>query len=134
MAVGDAHVFFPGFFRPVLTQLFLPKPPTVLLTCFCRGERRKYAEKKSHLNRGLNSQQPGHEFTELSGLGEKREPNASLRYKVISTPSPYYESIKSILLNNSLNIDVDLYFDEQKSQNKDSKTYRSMSASAVHAG
>ena len=45
MAVGDAYVF-PGFFTPVLTQLFLPKPPTTFLTCFCRGERRKHAGKK----------------------------------------------------------------------------------------
>ena len=60
MAVGDAHVF-PGFFTPVLTQLFFPKPPTTFLTCFCRGERRKYTGKKSRLNRGSNSQPPGHE-------------------------------------------------------------------------
>ena len=54
MAVGDAYVF-PGFLTPVLTQLFFPKPPTTFLTCFCRGERRKYAGKKSRLNRGSNS-------------------------------------------------------------------------------
>ena len=42
MAVGDGYVF-PGFLTPVLTQLFFPKPPTTFLTCFCRGERRKYA-------------------------------------------------------------------------------------------
>ena len=42
MVVGDAYVF-PGFLTPVLTQLFFPKPPTTFLTCFCRGERRKYA-------------------------------------------------------------------------------------------
>ena len=51
---------FPGFLTPVLTQLFFPKPPTTFLTCFCRGERRKYAGKKSCLNRGSNSQPPGH--------------------------------------------------------------------------
>ena len=61
MAVGDAYVF-PGFLTPLLTQLFFPKPPTTFLTCFRRGERRKYAGKKSRLNRGLNSQPPGHEF------------------------------------------------------------------------
>ena len=44
MAVGDAFVF-PGFLTPVLTQLFFPKPSTTFLTCFCRGERRKYAGK-----------------------------------------------------------------------------------------
>ena len=60
MAVGDAHVF-PGFLTPVLTQLFFPKPLTTFFTCFCRGERRKYAGKKSRLNRGSNSQPLGHE-------------------------------------------------------------------------
>ena len=65
MAVGDAYVF-PGFLTPVLTQLFFPKPPTTFLTCFCRGERRKYAGKKSRLNRGSNSQPPGHESDMLT--------------------------------------------------------------------
>ena len=65
MAVGDAHVF-PGFLTPVLTQLFLPKPPTTFLTCFRRGERRKYAGKKSWLNRGSNSQPPGHDSDTLT--------------------------------------------------------------------
>ena len=65
MAVGHAYVF-PGFLAPVLTQLFFPKPPTTFLTCFCRGERRKYAGKKSRLNRGSNSQPPGHEFDTLT--------------------------------------------------------------------
>ena len=68
------HVF-PGFPTPVLTQLFIPKPPTTFLTCFCRGERRKYAGKKSRLNRGSNSQPPGHESdtltTEPTGRGER---------------------------------------------------------------
>ena len=76
MAVGDAHVF-PGFLTPVLTQLFFPKPPTTFLTCFCRGERRKYAGKKSRLNRGSNSQPPGHESdmltTEPPGRDEEEE-------------------------------------------------------------
>ena len=57
---------FPGFLTPVLTQLFLPKPPTTFLTCFCGGERRKYAGKKSRLNRGSNSQPPGHESDTLT--------------------------------------------------------------------
>ena len=65
MAVGDAHVF-PGFLTPVLTQLFFPKPPTTFLTCFCRVERRKYAGKKVRLNRGWNSQPPGHESDTLT--------------------------------------------------------------------
>ena len=45
MAVGDAYVV-PGFFTPVQTQRFFPKPLTTFLTCFCRGERRKDAGKK----------------------------------------------------------------------------------------
>ena len=65
MAVGDAYVF-PGFLTPVITQLFFPKPPTTFLTYFCRGERRKYAGKKSHLNGGLNSHPPGHESDTLT--------------------------------------------------------------------
>ena len=65
MAVGDAYVF-PGFLTPVLTLLFFPKPPTTFLTCFCRGERRKYTGKKSRLNRGSNSQPPGHESDTLT--------------------------------------------------------------------
>ena len=74
MAVDDAYVF-PGFLTPVLTQLFFPKLPTTFLTCFCRGERRNFAGKKSRLNRGSNSQPQGHESntltTEPSGRGER---------------------------------------------------------------
>ena len=74
MAVGDAYVF-PGFLTPVLTQLFIPKPLTTFLTCFCRDERQKYTGKKSCLNLGWNPQLhvPGHESdtltTELWGGG-----------------------------------------------------------------
>ena len=57
---------FPGFLTPILTKLFFPKPPTAFLTCFCRGERRKYAGKKSRLNQGSNSQPPGHESDTLT--------------------------------------------------------------------
>ena len=49
-----------------LTQPFFRKPPTTFLTCFCRGERRKFAGKKSRLNRGSNSQPPGHECDTLT--------------------------------------------------------------------
>ena len=59
MAVDDEYVS-PGFPTPVLTQLFFPKPPTTFLTSFCRDERQKYTGKKSCLNRGSNSQPPGH--------------------------------------------------------------------------
>ena len=65
MVVGDAHVF-PGFLSPVLTQLYFPKLPTTFLTCFCRGERQKYTRKKVPLNRGWNTQPPGHESETLS--------------------------------------------------------------------
>ena len=65
MAVGDAHVF-PGFLTPTLTQLFFPKPHTTFLTCFCRGERREYAGKKSPLTWGSNSQAPGQESDTLT--------------------------------------------------------------------
>ena len=90
MAVGDAHVF-PGFLTPVLTLLFFPKPPTTFLTCFCRGERRKYAGKESRLNRGSNSQQPGHESdtftTEPPGRGLKslREKRINVLRMVVNT-------------------------------------------------
>ena len=60
------HIVFPGFLTPVLTQLFLPKPPTTFLTCFCRGEKRTYKGKKSRLNQGSNSQPPGHESNMLT--------------------------------------------------------------------
>ena len=56
------HMCFPGFLTPVLTQLFFPKPPTTFFTCFCKGERQKYARKKSRLNQGSNSQPPGHDL------------------------------------------------------------------------
>ena len=65
MAIGDARVF-PGFLTPLLSQLFFPKPPTAFLTCLCRGEKRKYAEKKVRLNWGSNSQPPGHESDTLT--------------------------------------------------------------------
>ena len=75
MEVGDAYMF-PGFLTPVLTQLFLPKPLTTFLPCFCRGERQKYTGKKSRLNQGLNSQPPGHEsdmlITEPPGWGDSK--------------------------------------------------------------
>ena len=57
---------FPGFLTPVLTLLFFPKPSTTFLTCFCRGERRKYAGKKSRLNWGSSPQPPGHESDMLT--------------------------------------------------------------------
>ena len=92
MAVRDEYVF-PGFLTPVLTQLFLPKPPTTFLTCFCRGERRKYAGKKSRLNQGSNSQPPGQESdtltTEPPGRGSQY-PTRKHEIKVSSTLTPYH--------------------------------------------
>ena len=63
--MGDAYVF-PGFLKPVLTQLFFPKPLTTFFTCFCRGERQQNAGKKKCLNLGSNSQPPGHESDMLT--------------------------------------------------------------------
>ena len=65
MVVGDAYVFS-CFLTPVLTQLFFPKLPTTFLTCFCRGEKQKYAGKKSRLNQGSNSQPQSHESDTLT--------------------------------------------------------------------
>ena len=71
MAVGDAHVFS-GFLTPVLTLLFFPKLLSTFLTCFCRGERRKYIR-----NWGSNSQPLGLESdrltTEPHGLGVNKK-------------------------------------------------------------
>ena len=60
------HNVFPGYFTPVLTQLFFPKPPTTFLTCFSRCERQKYAGKKIRHNQTSNSQPPGHESDTLT--------------------------------------------------------------------
>ena len=87
MAVGDAHVF-PGFLTPLLTQLFFPKPLPTFLTCICRGERQKYAEKKVCLNRGLNSQPPGHAYDTLTtkpGRGTRMADCVLKLFKTIPT-------------------------------------------------
>ena len=60
-SVHVINYVFHGFLTPALTQLFIPKPPTTFLTCFCRGERQKYAGKKVCLTQGSNLQPPGHE-------------------------------------------------------------------------
>ena len=78
------HVCFPGFLTPVLTQLFFPKPPTTFFTFFCRGERRKCAGKKSRLNRGSNSQPPGHESDSLTTEPPERDSQAEIRVKLNS--------------------------------------------------
>ena len=100
MAIGDAHVF-PGFLTPVLTQLFFPKPPTTILTCFCRDERRKYAGKKSRLHRGSNSKPPDHESdtltTEPAGRGGKIL-NLGLSKFQWSNSFPHFFSIRLQIL------------------------------------
>ena len=62
MAVG----LFPGFLTPVLTPLFFPKSLTAFLTCFCRGERQKYA--------GEKSPQPGIDVTPTESDSPSTEP------------------------------------------------------------
>ena len=77
MVVGDEHVL-PGFLTTVLTQLFFPRPPTTFLTCFFKGERRKYAGKKVRLNQESNSQPPGHKSDALTN----EPPGWGLCYRV----------------------------------------------------
>ena len=91
MGIGDVYVF-PGFLTPVLTQLLFPKPPTTFLTCFCRGERRKYAGKKSRLNRGSNSQPPSHDSDTLT-----TEPPERGNELTLSQTSPcFYVSVVQV--------------------------------------
>ena len=101
MAVGDAQVS-PGFVTPVLTQLFFPKPPTTFLTCFCRGERRKYAGKIVRLNRGSNSQPPGHESdtltTEPPGRGSPLDTALDLKTRGCGFDCRAGQPIKCIVL------------------------------------
>ena len=89
MAVGDAHVF-PGFLTPVLTQLFFPKPPT-----HASAEVRKYGGKKSRLNRGSNSQPPGHESDTLTTEPRRGQSFIELKTKLfdylISSVRPFHE-------------------------------------------
>ena len=93
MVVGDTYVL-PGFLTPVLRQLFFPKPLTTFLTCFCRGERRKYAEKKSRLKRGSNSQPPGHESDTLTTEPPGRGSDLGTKvYKNTEKSSLYSQSL-----------------------------------------
>ena len=84
MAVGDAYMF-PGFITPVLTQLFFPKPQVTFLTCFCRGERRKYAGMKSRLSWGSNSRPPGHESDTLT----TEPPGRGIFYGTLKVDVPF---------------------------------------------
>ena len=65
MVVGDAHVF-PGFLIPVLTQLSFQSHR--LLFSHASAE----VSKNSRLNRGSNSQPPGHETDTLTRAGGAR--------------------------------------------------------------
>ena len=98
MAVGDPYVF-PGFLTPVPTQLFFRKPPTTFLTSFCRGERRKYNRKKSRLNRGSNSQPPGHESDTLTTEPPRRG-NASCKNSIY--PYEHEQSVQPDMSRNLL--------------------------------
>ena len=65
MAVDDAYVF-PGFLTPVLTQIFFQKPRLLFSHASAEPRGENTPEKKSCLNRGLNSQPPGHESDMLT--------------------------------------------------------------------
>ena len=67
MAVGDAYVF-PGILTPVLTQFFFSFQSHRLLFSHASAEVRgeNTPEIKSRLNRGSNSQPPGHESYTLT--------------------------------------------------------------------
>ena len=79
MAVGDTRVSW--LFHTSTNKNFFPKPPTTFLTCFCIGERRKYAGEKFRLNRVSNSQPPGHE-SETSGSDKSAWTDACTYTKV----------------------------------------------------
>ena len=66
MAVSDALVF-PGFLKPVLTQLSFQNHQLLSSHASVEvGERRKYAGKKVCLSQVSNSQPPGHESDTLT--------------------------------------------------------------------
>ena len=64
MAVGGTYVFCPSHISANTTSF--SKATDYFSHMLCRGERRKYARKKSCLNQGLNSQPPGHESDMLT--------------------------------------------------------------------
>ena len=64
MVVSDAHVSWLSHTSP--NTIFFQKPTTTLLTCFCRGKRRKYAGNKIRFKLGSNSKAPGHESNTLT--------------------------------------------------------------------
>ena len=93
---------FPSFLTPVLTQLFFPKAQTTFLTCFSRGEKRKYPGKKVPLNQGSKSQPPGHESdtltTEPTGQVDSPNLNACRRQILLFQKVKFvFESSKNIV-------------------------------------
>ena len=60
-----------------------PKPPTTFLTCFSRGERRKYTGKRVRLNRVSNSQPPGHESDTLTTEPPRRDKERQTRWLIL---------------------------------------------------
>ena len=72
MAVGDVFMFH-GFLTPVLTQFSYQSHRLLFSHASAKARGEKYAGKKSRLNRGSNSQPPGHESdtftTEPPGRG-----------------------------------------------------------------
>ena len=113
MAVCDAHVF-PGFLTPVLTQLFFPKPQTTFLTCFYRGERRKYAGKKVCLNRGSNSQPPDHDRLNTEPPGRGLNPVEEGLGHGLVTSIYSFSTIFSTLSNSNSIIELLSFWSRQK--------------------
>ena len=72
MTVSDAHVCVSWLSHTNTNTTFFLKPPTIFLTYFSRGERRKYAGEKVRLNQVSNSQPPSHESDTLA-LREKEK-------------------------------------------------------------
>ena len=92
MEVGDAHVL-PGFLTPVLTQRSFQSHRLLFLHASAESERRIYAGKKVGLNRGSNSQPPGHESDMLTtgkcfvSFQNKNAPFKSHRNCLLQIPS-----------------------------------------------
>ena len=70
-------------FNATLTAKVMSWRSATFLTCFCRGERRTYAGKKSRLNPGSNSQPPGYESDTLTTEPPGRGSTISKIYKKI---------------------------------------------------
>ena len=68
--------FLSWLFHTNTNKTFFPKPRKTFLTCFSRGESRKYAGKKVRFNRVSNLQPLGHESdtltTDLPGRDDRQ--------------------------------------------------------------